>query len=333
MFVASVYYYLFNDVVPEEFLGRFMAGFRVVGILASATFNCFVLKYADHHAKWILAGAGVLYFVVFSLMCLKVKEGQYPPPPENTDKREGVLSSAKSYFVECFSHPFYWFFFLATSAWDVTYSNCLGQWTLLFQNVSLHIPLGSIGKMNALSGIIGAILIFPMGILSDKKHPIRIMLVSIIGITILSPIQFIFLFREFQPNQAFHIMFAWNMITLPLWYMYAASNLPFYMRMLPQERYGQFCSAQAMFRSLCVIILGLIAGVLLDFLKGVTMRHGLPASFCYRFSPVMQWVAEICASILMLRVYRYYKELGGDEAYTPPAVDVAVTELSEVMAE
>ncbi len=29
MFVASVYYYLFNDVVPRQFLGRFLAAFRL----------------------------------------------------------------------------------------------------------------------------------------------------------------------------------------------------------------------------------------------------------------------------------------------------------------
>ncbi|HEY3297068.1 MAG TPA: MFS transporter [Armatimonadota bacterium] len=332
MFVASVYYYLFNDVVPEQFLGRFMAAFRVVGVLASASFNFFVLKYADHHAKWILAGAGILYFVVFTLMCLKVKEGEYPPPPENVDKREGVISSAKSYFVECFHHPFYWYFFLATAAWDVTASNCLGQWTLLFQNVSLGIPLGPIGKMNALAGVIGACLIFPMGMLSDKKHPIRIMMLAIFGLTLLWPVQFIFLFYNFSPDTAYHIMFIWTMVTLPLSYMYAASNLPFYMRMLPQDRYGQFCSAQAMFRSLCVIVLGLLAGVLLDVLRGITMKHGLPASFVYRFCPVMQWVAQIASCIFMVVVYRYFKKLGGDEAYAPPAVECKVnTDVPELV--
>ena len=324
MFVASVYYYLFNDVVPEEFLGRFMAAFRVVGILAGVGFNYFVLKYADDNAKWILIGAGILYFVAFTLMCLRVKEGDYPPPPENVDKQEGLISSAKSYFVECFTHPFYWYFFLATAAWDVTASNCLGQWTLLYQHVSLGVGLEQLGKMNALAGAIGAVLIYPMGMLSDKKHPIRIMLVSIIGLTILWPIQFVFLFKHFTPDQAYKLLFVWTMVTLPLTYMYCASSLPFFMRMLPKERYGQFCSAQAMFRSICVILLGLLAGVILDVLKGITMKHGMPATFVYRFCPVLQWVAQITASIFMLFVYKYFKKLGGDEHYTPPGTEVEI---------
>ena len=46
MIVASVYYYLFNDVVPEQYLGRFMAIFRAIGTAAGALFSFFVFPYA-----------------------------------------------------------------------------------------------------------------------------------------------------------------------------------------------------------------------------------------------------------------------------------------------
>ena len=39
VFVNSLYWYLFRDVVPGAFLGRFMAAFRVVGILAGMIWN------------------------------------------------------------------------------------------------------------------------------------------------------------------------------------------------------------------------------------------------------------------------------------------------------
>ena len=73
-------------------------------------------------------------------------------------------------------------------------------------HASLHIPLEPIGKLNALAGVIGAVLIFPLRMLSDKKHPIRVLLFSIVGLTILTPIQFIFLSRNFTPDLVFHIM-------------------------------------------------------------------------------------------------------------------------------
>ena len=33
MFVASIFYYIFADVVPKQFMGRFMALFRMVGAI------------------------------------------------------------------------------------------------------------------------------------------------------------------------------------------------------------------------------------------------------------------------------------------------------------
>ena len=59
--------------------------------------------------------AGIAYAVGFMLMCLFVREGQYPPPPANVDGRPGFISSIKTYAAECFTHRLYWWFFLATA--------------------------------------------------------------------------------------------------------------------------------------------------------------------------------------------------------------------------
>ena len=83
MFVGSVFWYLFNDVVPPQFLGRFMGLFRIVSSGVTALYNYFLFQYAEKHMRWILTGAAVLYFVGFGLMCLRVKEGEYPPPPDD----------------------------------------------------------------------------------------------------------------------------------------------------------------------------------------------------------------------------------------------------------
>lgn len=39
LFVGTVFWYLFNDVVPSAFMGRFLGFFRVIGALAGALFN------------------------------------------------------------------------------------------------------------------------------------------------------------------------------------------------------------------------------------------------------------------------------------------------------
>lgn len=112
MFVGSVYWYLFNDVVPEQFLARFMAYFRLVGVISSAAFNYFVFKYAESHMREIYLGAAVLYFFGFGLMCLKVKEREYPPPPD-AGQKPSLLRDIRTFATESYSISYYWNIFLA----------------------------------------------------------------------------------------------------------------------------------------------------------------------------------------------------------------------------
>ena len=79
LFVNSVFTYLFNDVVPPSHLGRFAGTFRIVGTGASALYNWLAFKYAQTHMHEIFLGATILYLVGFGIMCLMVKEGEYPP--------------------------------------------------------------------------------------------------------------------------------------------------------------------------------------------------------------------------------------------------------------
>src|SRR5688572_18463016 len=115
VFVGTVYYYLFNDVVPPAYLSRFLAMFRIVSSLAAIAYHRWVFPHGLTHFNTIFIFAGIAYLVGFTLMCLFVREGQYPPPPPNVDRRSGLISSIKTYAAECFTHKLYWFFFLATA--------------------------------------------------------------------------------------------------------------------------------------------------------------------------------------------------------------------------
>jgi hypothetical protein len=57
MFIVSVYYYLFNDVVPDAYLACCMAQFRVVGSLAGLFYSFFIYKYAATHMQEIFLGS------------------------------------------------------------------------------------------------------------------------------------------------------------------------------------------------------------------------------------------------------------------------------------
>ncbi|MCC6414716.1 MAG: MFS transporter, partial [Opitutaceae bacterium] len=105
---------LLNDVVPHEVLGRFFGLFRVVSLLTGMLFNWFLIGHAKEHYLPIFVGIGTIYGVGFMLMCLKVKEGDYPPPAEmDAGKPPGFVAAVRIYARECFTQPYYLLVFAA----------------------------------------------------------------------------------------------------------------------------------------------------------------------------------------------------------------------------
>lgn len=98
---------LLNDVVPHEVLGRFFGLFRVVSLLTGMLFNYFLIGHAKEHYLPIFLGIGTVYGAGFFLMCLKVKEGGYPPPEEmDAGKPAGFVAAVRTYASECFTKPY-----------------------------------------------------------------------------------------------------------------------------------------------------------------------------------------------------------------------------------
>jgi MFS family permease len=81
MFIGSTYYYLFNDAVPEKFMGRFSAFFRIFGTLAGIAYNLWMFPYVLSHTRYIFFAGAAVYLIGFIQMCVGLKEGIYPPPP------------------------------------------------------------------------------------------------------------------------------------------------------------------------------------------------------------------------------------------------------------
>jgi maltose/moltooligosaccharide transporter len=312
MFVGSVYWYFFNDVVPEQFIGRFLGLFRLVGSLASAVFNFFIIKYAESHTTEIFVGTAILYFIGFGLMCLKVKEGDYPPPPENVDGKQGFYSSLKTFMIECYSIRFYWFMFAMT-----TFHLVAGSATMMFNLFFLKeigLTLEDYGRIAGVAGIIGAVLTYPAGIIADKYHPLRVQIVMKGILLFMIPLNLIFLVVRISPGFAYYYYMAVTMVALPATVLYSASQFPTEMRIFPKDRFGQFCSAQALVRSVGIILSSLVIGGLFDLLKWV--YNG--SDYAYRWFPAVIWLLEILAFFCLIQVYRGWKRYGGLEHYQPP---------------
>jgi maltose/moltooligosaccharide transporter len=314
MFVASVYYYLFNDVVPHEFLGRFLAAFRVVGTLSSSLFSFFIFPHAETHFTAIFTGAAVLYGIVFYLMCRYVKEGGYPPPPTMDSKsRSHVVTGIKTFFVESFSRRFYWLFY----AW--TALSAAGGTITVFQVFfaqSMGLSLAQLGQFTGTLGIIMAFLLLPCGVFSDRYHPVRAMRIAVTLLPFFSILPIVFTLTTVPPDWVFFVWCLTYGATAPVMALYVASELPTYMQLLPRERFGQICSSNAMVRSLTLMAGGVLGGAFLDVLRSMSPNP----DDAFRFIPL--WLAgfQTLSAVAFWLLYREWKKRGGRNGYTPPAV-------------
>jgi MFS family permease len=297
-FVGSVFYYLFADVVPEAYIGRFMAFFRVVGAAAGFVFSRYIIGLADNYLPWIFTGVAIIYFISFMLMCFQVKEGEYPEPSDDKE-RKNFSSSVKLYFKECFSNPYYRWFFLGT-AFNAASVICRTMFNIFFARENLGMTLDQYGKIMSWGMLLALVLYIPLGFLIDKFHPIRIYIVGIVLVVLTN------IFGYFMIN-SYETFFIFSMSLAVVYAIQSASNLPLYVALLPKERWGQFCSAQAMFQAFILIIANYGGGLMIDWIGD------------YRFIFIWDAIFTSIALIAIIFVYVGWKKYGGQKAYVAPA--------------
>lgn len=332
-FVNSVFWYLFNDVIPDHLLARFMSWFRLVSTMAGSMYAFFVFKYAESHMHEIYIGGAILYTLGFGMMCLKVKEGKYPPPPEYVDGQGGVLSAFKTYGKECFSIKHYWWVFLTSMAIGASWGTGVFG---VFGAKSIGLNLEQIGQLGGISAIVMSFAILASGWLADRFHPIRVVLIGFLLQTIWAPTGFLWLF--WHPSSS--VVFWYSAITgllvgVPIGALIGVYDPPLFMRTFPRSRYGQYCSANAMLRSIAAMIGGAGAGVYLDVLKAYFSRPEVQngvlkvmyagegctgEDVAYRMIPLWGWFFSALATVFLWRLYKSWKSLGGDEHYAPPVL-------------
>ncbi|MBL8029561.1 MAG: MFS transporter [Fibrobacteres bacterium] len=311
-FVNSVFWYLFNDVVPEHLLGRFMAWFRMVSVASVSFYNFFIFKHAESHYTTIFVGAAALYLIGFGLMCLNVKEGTYPPPPPYIKGETGALAAIKTYGKECLGLKHYWFVFLSSMCMAVGYS-AYTFWIYLYQATGLS--LEQIGNVTGVFNISMAIVMLFTGWLADKYHPIRIVMIGLLFfLVIVMPVSMVWFFWQPSQQSAYYFwMFLMGGLTAPALALIQMNDPSMFMRVFPRDRYGQYCSANALLRSLSLIISGLLLGWGLDTVKS---HYGeKTAYFCL---PIWQFIFYGLMLAAVIALYKSWKKYGGDESYVPP---------------
>lgn len=295
---GAIFNALATDVVPTEFLGRFFAMFRAVSLGCAFLFNYFVMGCAETHALVIFLGLAALYGIGLFSICLKVKEGEYPPPEEETSGPPTVKGAVRTYFRECFSLPYYRWVIMASvvSGFSVVPFNIYG----IFYAKSLNMDMDFYGKVSSLICLVSFVLSFFLGWFSDRFHPIRTGMVSM-------ALQTVILFvggRIATSESVFAWLFLVQGISIMSYNTLMASYAP---RLFPREYFAQFNSAMMLINALASVIGAPLVGKFLD----LTGNH-------YPHLFTIGGVIGLCGLGCFAMVYRGYRRYGGDSGYVAP---------------
>lgn len=312
MFVGSVFYYLFNDVVPAQFLGRFMAAFKIIGVAAGTVYNYFIFQYAESHMREIYIGSAILYAVGFTMMCLMVKEGKYPDVEGECASDYKGWGGLKTFFKESFRNKFYWLIFMFTGISGI--ANIVMTFDVFFKR-EMGLNLDQIGKLAAVLGIGTIIATFFAAIFIDRWHPIRIIVYSAVFNLIILLMNWKWIYITLPSEYYFWLSLGTGLLSAFHAALQGMAGMPLYMRIFPRSRFGQFCSAQALLRSVCTIVAGVAAGLFIDIVKWFCSG----GDFAYRFIFIWTFVFSVVGSIVVIYLYISWYKLGGDKHFHPPA--------------
>lgn len=305
---GAIIYYIYADVIPKKFIGTFMGVMTFLCTGVTFVFNYFILQPAvDNPRLWFPLIGGV-YLTAFTLLCLLVREGKYPEVDDKIDKKESLVEKAKDYvslyFRECYSHRIFVMLFVTTGLTQAS-TICRNVFNLLFATKEIGMTAGEYGKVIAWGALVGAVCVLPMGKIMDKVHPIRVFLFSGLIVVAANAWGFFFVYdaKSFTVvGIAISLIYAVQML----------STIPLLIALVPQEKFGQFASANSMLNCLVMLFASWLGGYCTEL-------------FGYRVIFVWDFILTLIATGSLLVVYYDWKGFGGQKNYIPPNVDEKIT--------
>jgi maltose/moltooligosaccharide transporter len=301
MLTLTLFPALINDVVPKGVLGRFYGAYRIVGLASGFIFMFWAFKYAKTNSFEILIGLAVLFGVGFMFMCLKVKEGEYPPAEAVSD---GLVANTKHFIKDSFSLKYYWWIigFVVLSTMSFTPFNAV---TLLYSN-SLGITDETYGEFTAYAWLTSAAIAFCIGWMVDKigVFPISSIFLLLFVSVALGGYFFISDKNSFLTVYVLHTIFSGA-------YMTAAASLP--MRLYPRLKFSQFASAVGIVAIPVTITYNSFSAWMLDYTNNN-----------YRLTLIFASAFAFLGLILLLVVWRNYGR-------RPEAVRIADGEIPSLI--
>ncbi len=297
MVLLNVFSFLQRDVVPLELMPHFIAWFRLVGAGGHLFFQWYLYEHMMDHSKLLFFGVSVLFLASFALICIFVKEGDYPPPPPAASPN--VFKTFGGYFRDCLSLSIYRNYFIAFSL-ILLGSVPVNTFTTLFARETLGLDLKTMGHVTFWSTLLSAILYIPSGFLIKKVSPFRIALIALF-VSAAMRLAGYFLIQGDTSWLAYSVIAVFPGVA---WAIGSASLTMF---LFPAERFGQFSSGLNAIGYGTLIFTGVLVGQLMDYL-GSNYRMIFMVSFaCYA-----------AAIVPMYFVYLGWKRHGGPDNYVPP---------------
>jgi MFS family permease len=294
----AIFSSLVNDVVPAKVIGRFYGMFRIFSLLAGILFNYYLFKFANDWYSAMFLAIAAIYGVAFGVMCWRVKEGSYPPPPRPV-QATSLAHNIGTYAKASLGVPFF-------ALLIVVYSLAMGA-SVAINAVSLKsaqafgLDDAGYGNARAITYTISLLLAFPLGWISDVLHPMR----TAFAATALYAIVMLTGWLLIHDAQTFQVFFILHGVLSGVFFTTVLSLLP---RLLPRERFTQIFAAALVFQCILTAVVSVGIGKALDGL----LNHD------YRMTFLISGAIALVAGALWVVLYRQFQVLGGLKAYQPP---------------
>ena len=154
-----------------------------------------------------------------------------------------------------------------------------------------------------------------MAIFVDRWHPLRITVYGAVFGVLGNFMGLVWIFVSIPGNYFFWLNLGNVLICTFLTALVCVAGSSCEMRIFPQSRFGQFCSAQAMLRSTFTVIAGILAGLFIDMVR--IFCNG--SEYAYRFIFVWTTVFSGISAMFLVKVYIEWYRMGGDRHFHPPA--------------
>ncbi len=294
---------LINDVVPRPVLGRFYGLFRAISLGAGMLFNKVIFGTADEHYRTIWVGIGLLFLVGFTVMCLTVREGQYPPPPPTDPDATGVgrgATAVKGYLSDSFRHGYYIWIFAGLTLSALAF--------LPFNSFSLpfaqqyRMSNQSYGDRLFWTYVCSLVLAWPVGWLVDRASA----LVVAMGCVVCYAAVMLFAALTIHGATSYGVALVIHGVLSGCYYTSSAS---LGQALFPRDKYGQFFSAAGMVQALATIVMSPLLGSALDW-----SNHN------YRITLYLGCLLAVAATSCLLVVY--FSKPPAEDAPAPYGVPV-----------